>query len=339
MPGYLKTSKGLFIVAKFEYIRFSKKDLVNKKITIFDTNILSDFNKSSINLQEKLLEFKKHNFLPVFSQILLCEFIKGLAKNPGYIQTKREIIDLLQELNPIWMLSHQYISAIEYSNLDNVLLPYKDYMIFASVPVEGKIINCRTPIYECNKKIKYKLIPYESVWRNPENWNKFLEELLEDIPESPKILEDGCQQNFLAAKREQSSRISQDRRSQDQMRQSFDENHFYKVLKKHTKISEREIHRLIAEFNKLKANNTLLYKAPFHVIYDEFYQWQLDNIKNENDIPDGLYAALALSYCDCFVTNENKLLQKCSEIIKKYQLYVKLYKFDPDSFTFQPQST
>lgn len=343
--GYRKTSQGMLVPDRYDYARWSKAELnqLGYKLAFIDTNVLSRLlNNTTINLTEKVELFKIYNIKPVFSLELFAEFLQGLVTSSDYkehARVKQETIEFLNVLKPLWILGHQYISALEYAHLCQHIDPFKDFKVFSDVALEGHGSNGQVPIFECDKHFRNKFIPYEASYKHKGDWQKLLSEFQLDLQEIAQEFKNGCVANFKAtlAKSEEFKILN----TFDQKSEIYriNENHVDNILKKNTTLSNQDISNANTELGNLTNQSSILQHAPFHTIYDDIYKQHLSGkIKKENDIIDGLFASLSLSYCDYIITNDKKsgLQDLCKNLVSKYNLSVQVLKFAPDTFHFEP---
>lgn len=341
--GYRITSSGLFVPDKFDYSRSSKVELnqLGYKLTFFDTNVLSRLlHNTTRTLAEKVEIFKNKNIRPVFSLELFAEFLQGLLTSPDQVKHargKQETIEFLNALNPLWILGHGYISAMEYSHLSQHVNPLEHFKIFSDVALEGHSTNGLVRIYDCDKYFRYKFIPYEASYKYRNNWAKLLSEfqsILPGLAHELKTRITNAYDSTLAVSRSLKTMTKPQRKLAMVQISKF---HCNNILKTNTVLSAEDIINNEKELLNLTNQESILQHAPFHTIYDDIYQQHLsDNIHKENDIIDGLFASLSLSYCDYIVTNDKQsgLQELCKKLINKHNLAVQVLEFDADNFYF-----
>ncbi len=99
-------------------------------------------------------------------------------------------------------------------------------------------------------------------------------------------------------------------------------------------VEQGKLEQLIKKFIDQTETFLLLYRAaPYYLIDDHIYHECLKKNdhrekKKGNNVMDSMHARSALSYCDYFITEDDKLEKFCQKIIKDLKLKVKVMSLD-----------
>jgi hypothetical protein len=246
---------------------------------------------------------------------------------------------MLEELGALCILSEENIMAFELIHLANNKKnnAYNFYKIFSKMPLDKAANDTGRSLgrpYPCDKLLPYGFISYAQADRFETNPNLTLSEyfdgLIDDLKGELKGLDDILKSfvddtNLLCANKE----IFTD----EQLRKERIKVIIKEILGDKYLQSEQTFNTLIDDF-KNRPNEILTY-APLIFISDKFF-WQnlekwpkVENKKKKNTIFDRLHAEVALSYCDCFITNDKKAQQNSIDIIKVLNLDIKVGRFNP----------
>jgi len=315
--------------------RFSKNELNQQgyKLVFFDLSALFNLMKD----KNKIDEFKESNIRPVVNLQLVSEFLKGLdpahKDYEEFYQKKKDIMQFFDDMNAYWILSHNEIVSFEfvhaYHGGDKNAHDY--FKIFCASPlfVQDDINepSC-SYVYPCDNVMKFSY----GLSDGARTYQKLLEELMMDpsyLEELKEMFNTGTNNNN-EKKLETSLRLA-GVKTQEEKKQVIWEhigNYVRSLLSRNFfECEEKKLKDLIVRFFLASQQTFFLSYAPFYSVEDAIYWKYIEKCKDEklkkNDFMDSIHARTALSYCDCFIVDDDGLKTASDEIIKEMQLKVK----------------
>jgi len=350
--------------------RFSKKELneCGKQLAFLDNNILGDIRQ----ILEKNLDFKNSikntflskNLLPVLNNFAFYEFIKGLEKQLDHsqdqisltnnrvlalLQTKRSTIGLLEDLGSLWILNAEHVLGFElvhlyYNRKENA---YDYYKLFSKTPLD-RAGSCLGKSYLCDKYFPYGFIPYAKSDEKETIPNLTLSEYFDGLCDD---LFKGESQDIDNKIMVQFVHINDAVSTKKQLLAAKKIEEIWKGRMKMILmpilgpegINVRTLDNTYQNLNNdfINSPNKFLQHAPLLSVFDAFYwknmnEWHLVNPKKKKShIYDRLHAEVALSYCDCFITNDEELQKRSIEIIDPLNLSVKVGRFNTEKIEIE----
>jgi hypothetical protein len=288
------------------------------------------------------------------------EFIKGLEKqlDPSQdqisltnnrvselLQTKRSTIGLLEDLGSLWILSTEHILGFEivhvhFNKKENA---YDYYKLFSKTPLdkaENETGRSLGRLYPCDDYFPYGFIPYDKSDGKEIDLSltpsEYFDGLINDLFKGEsKDIDSQIMKEFV----DNTDTIASNKQLLATKKMEIWKERIRIILApilKPVKISSHDLNRTYQILNNdfINSSNKFLQHAPLLSVFDAFYwrnmnEWHFVNPKKKkSDIYDRLHAEVALSYCDCFITNDEKLQKRSIEIIDQLNLSVKVGRFN-----------
>ena len=281
--------------------KYCKNELTkdNYQLLFFDTSALL---KLDIETTESL---QNHKISPVVNGFVLSEIIKGLDKEHEDFEKhkikKLEIAKYLDSLGCLFMLSHKEIETMELKSACDQLNDRHahDFLqVFRKTPFHGKDVGleeCYEELKKCRELNYYQVYLKRKIEKEQEN-KQHIKKAIEDglnenteavdqLTEYYKVLCEVCKEKTF----------------------KFQNKVFIKERLKEESIDSTKISSLIKIFDKdiFKFHNF----APYYSIsnYVSWKRWISEyKVKHANDIMDDMHFISALSYCDAYVSYDNR---------------------------------
>ena len=184
--------------------RFSKNDLNQNgdKLVFIDTSVLSYLSDKKL-FDDNIQRFKSNKWRPVINQFVVLEFLKGLKHDhenfSTHLDNKKISSQLLDKLNSLWVMSHDYILLFEFMNSyrDNQTVAHNFLKIFSHLPLNIYHNKYKITLYPCDQdlNLSYELISY--------SFEEYFKSLLDEKKELNPIkdtFEEGIRNNVEASK-------------------------------------------------------------------------------------------------------------------------------------------
>lgn len=280
------------------YKLYTKNELNKQgyKLALIDNNILNEIHKNIENYiwKENTLEyFIKNKIRPVLCDFIIYEFIKGLETlNPESIEfndlkaKKKLVSQFLDELNTVWIYNQQEILAFEFFNIHNNTIEsaHYSYKIFCDSPIT--II----------KNMELRHCPFYNSKDSPpvSSFVEYYEHLLKDLHELPTYTH-----SKLITELSEIDRIT--------------------AIIRHY-VPQHDVSNISKNIeDALKNFSFESGKAPMFFIQKDFphkYEEARDYSESINHTLDRWHLYTSLSYCDYFITTDEKMKNRYGEYTK-----------------------
>jgi hypothetical protein len=240
-------------------VRYTKNDLKERgfKLAFFDVCYLSDLikpNKPTFNkklLQETMKLYKKMQIRPVVNLFLFGELLNGLDRaNRNYyndFEAKKLIMEFLDELESLWILSHDEIKTFELINAyhGNNKSAHGFFNVFCACPLFTETsINCNR-IYAGDQVMNYIYKLDEASGK----FKEFLYRICKDLTGFQETYRTGVSKNN-KAKEIILEEIIKNPNDEFNIKRNINRNDISTILKKHCiNYQEEKIEKLLNDFS------------------------------------------------------------------------------------------